>query len=487
MTSEYIKELKVAKYQCLTSTLFFTRYYFFKKQHRKFVIGKHHKIIADALDKVINGELKKVIFNIAPRYGKTEMCVKSFIGKGLSVNPSARFIHLSYSDDLALDNSDEVREMVKSPEYQEMFPKVKVKPNSDSKKKWYTTENGGVYATSAAGQVTGFGAGQVDDEDSKDLDNWLIGNDGQLFGGALVIDDPIKPEDADSELIRERVNERYTSTLKNRVNSRNTPIIIIMQRLHENDLCGYLMATEPGEWTVISLPCIENEGLENECALWEFKHTLDELKKMKAVSDKANSPSFARQYQQNPQPLKGFMFPSNMLRYYKPIDELTRKFETSIGYADIADEGEDNLSAPIGRNIGKDIYITDVTFCRDNTSVTLPLVANMIKKNATNYMRVESNSMGAMFNRDLAKLVPNTKCVPAHSTSNKFTRIFNDASFIITNCVFIHPEYQNDEYKAFMKELTNYLSNGKSKHDDAPDSLSGLVMFIRAMLSKYYI
>ncbi|MES2382456.1 MAG: hypothetical protein V4538_15520 [Bacteroidota bacterium] len=487
MTPEYIKELKIAKYRCLTSTLFFSRYFFKKRFSRKFVLNKHHVIICDVLDRVIKGELKKVIFNIAPRYSKTEIAVKNFIANGLGVNPSARFIHLSYSDDLALDNSDEVRELVKSPEYQEMFPKVKVKPNSDSKKKWYTTESGGVYATSAAGQVTGFGAGKVDDEDSEDLDNWLVGSDGQLFGGALIIDDPIKPDDADSELIRERVNEKYTSTLKNRVNSRNTPIIIIMQRLHDNDLSGYLMANEPGEWTVISLPCIENYGLENECALWEFKHTLTELKAMEKVAEKANSPSFLRQYMQNPQPLKGFMFPSNMLRYYKPIDTITAKFETSIGYADIADEGEDNLSAPIGRNIGKDIYITDVVFRRDNTTITLPLVADMIKRNRTTYMRVESNNMGAMFNRDLTKLVPNTKCVPAHSSTNKFTRIFNDAGFIINNCVFIHPDYQSEEYKTFMKELTSYLSNGKTKRDDAPDSMSGLVMFIRAMLPKYYI
>lgn len=486
MDLAYAKELKIAKYKCLTGTLFFTRYFFKKRFNRKFVVGKHHDIISNALDKVISGEIKNLIINIAPRYGKTELAVKNFIARGLSVNPSARFIHLSYSDDLALDNSDEVRELVKSAEYQEMFPDVKVKANSDSKKKWYTTNGGGVYATSAAGQVTGFGAGKVDDEDSADLDNWLIGSDGQLFGGALIIDDPIKPEDADSELVRERVNERWTSTLKNRVNSRNTPKIVIMQRLHENDLCGYLMATEPGEWTVISLPCIENYGLEDECALWEFKHTLTELKDMEKVADKANSPSFLRQYQQNPQPLKGFMFPANKLRYYKPIDSLTSKFETSLGYADIADEGEDNLSAPIGRNIGTDIYITDVTFCRDNTDITIPKVVDSLCQNNTNYCRVESNSMGAMFARNLQTKTNTCTILTATSTQNKFTRIFNDAGFIITHCVFVHPDYQTDEYKVFFKELTNYLSNGKSKHDDAPDSISGLVIFIRAMLKDRY-
>jgi predicted phage terminase large subunit-like protein len=476
MTPEYIKELKVAKYQCLTSTLFFSRYFFKKRFNRKFVVGEHHRIISDVLDRVISGELKKVIINIAPRYGKTELAVKNFIARGLSINPSARFIHLSYSDDLALDNSDEVRELIKSSEYQEMFPNVKIKPKSDSKKKWYTSEDGGVYATSAAGQVTGFGAGQVDNEDEI-IDSFFVGKDGQLFGGALIIDDPIKPEDADSDNIRERVNQRFDSTIRNRVNSRNTPIIIIMQRLHEKDLCGYLIEQEPDEWTVISLPCIKKDGT----ALWEFKHTVDELNKIKSN----NKIVFERQYQQSPKPLEGLMFPENELRYYKPNDLL--KFETSIGYADIADEGEDNLSAPVGRNIGKDIYITDVTFCRENTGVTLPLVADMLKRNGTTFIRVESNSMGAMFNRELTKLVPNTKCLPAHSSTNKFTRILMDSEFIKRHCVFIHPSMQSPQYKEFMKELTSYLSNGKSKRDDAPDSMSGLAMFIRAMLPKYYL
>ena len=477
MTPEYIKELKIAKYQCLTSTLFFSRYFFKKRFNRKFVIGEHHKIISDVLDRVIKGELKKVIFNIAPRYGKTELAVKNFIAKGLAVNPSSRYIHLSYSDDLALDNSDEVRELIKSAEYQEMFPNVKIKPKSDSKKKWYTSEDGGVYATSAAGQVTGFGAGQVDDEELNQMSNWLVGKDGQLFGGALIIDDPIKPEDADSDNIRERVNQRFDSTIRNRVNSRNTPIIIIMQRLHEKDLCGYLIDQEPEEWTVISLPCLKEDGT----ALWEFKHTVEELNKIKSN----NKIVFERQYQQSPKPLEGLMFPENELRYYKPSNLL--KFESSIGYADIADEGEDNLSAPIGRNIGKDIYITDVVFCRENTGVTLPMVAETLKRNETKFIRVESNNMGAMFNRELDKLVPNTKCFPAHSSSNKFTRILMDSEFIKRNCLFIHPSEQNAQYKAFMKELTSYLSNGKSKHDDAPDSMSGLAMFIRAMLPKYYL
>ena len=464
-------ELAVAKYKVDNSTLFFTRYFFKKRYKRKFIVGEHHKLISDALDKVLKGETKRLIINIAPRYGKTELAVKNFIAHGLAINPASRFIHLSYSDDLALDNSDEVRELVRSEDFRELYPNIQIKPITDSKKKWYTTDSGGVYATSAAGQVTGFGAGIVDEE--VDVDS--IPDSKEKFGGALIIDDPIKPEDGDSDVRRERINERYDSTIKNRVNSRNTPIIIIMQRVHENDLCGYLINKDPGEWTVLSLPCIKPDGK----ALWEFKHTIEELEKLR----KDNDIVFDRQYQQDPKPLKGLLFPASELRYFKP-DKLL-DFESSIAYGDIADEGEDNLSAPIAKGIGTDQYITSVTFSRENTEVTIPILAQRLDDNDVRYARIESNSMGHMYAKTLQKETK-ARIYTAVSTTNKHTRILMDAAFIKKHFVFLHPDFQDDEYKAFMKELTSYLKSGGSKRDDSPDSLSGLAQFLRGLFKHLY-
>lgn len=219
---------------------FFTRYFFKQNHNRKFVIGDHHELICDVLEKVLKGEIIRLIINVAPRYSKTELAVKNFIAHGLALNPSAKFIHLSYSDSLALDNSEEIKDMVQSFPYTQLFQDVIVKKDSKSKKKWYTTSGGGVYATAAGGQVTGFGAGKVEDMDDSEMEEMFI-NEKEGFGGAIIIDDPIKPDDADSDVIRERINQRFDSTIRNRTNSRNTPIIIIMQRLHPNDLCGYLM------------------------------------------------------------------------------------------------------------------------------------------------------------------------------------------------------------------------------------------------------
>ncbi len=468
------KEVYSRQFHCLTSVIFFTRYFFHQRFSRKFIVNEHHTIITDALDKVINGEIKKLIINIAPRYGKTEIAVKNFIAHGLALNPSSRFIHLSYSDDLALDNSEEIKDLIKHESYRILFPNVIIKQGSDSKKKWYTTEGGGVYATGAAGQVTGFGAGQVDDVPDEQFADSSSG-----FAGALVIDDPIKPEDADSEIIRERINQRYDSTIKNRVNSRNTPIIIIMQRVHERDLCGYLLAQDPTEWTIISLPCIKPDNT----ALWPFKHTLEELERLKAD----NEVVFERQYQQDPKPLKGIVFPPKELNYYVPSELITNAFTTSLGYFDIADEGSDNLAGLIGFNIEQKVYIPEVIFNKANTDVTLPLVADMLKRNKTSYARVESNAMGAMFGRELQTRLYECQILLINNSINKHTRILMNESFIRKYFVFLSPEFQSDEYKRFMKELCSYMKEVKTQsHDDAPDAVSGLAMFIRGYLTHLY-
>jgi len=257
-------------------------------------------MIGEALDKIFRGEIKKLIINIAPRYGKSELAVKHFIAMGLAINPAAKFIHLSSSDELVLDNSRDIQEIVMMPEYQRLFD---VKLLNQNVKKWYTTKKGGLYAVSSSGQVTGFGAGLVDEvsnEEEESLDEFTNYLPDSGFGGAIVVDDPIKPDDALSETLRKKVNKKFDSTIRNRVNSRKTPIIIVGHRLHVEDLCGFLLDKEPNEWTVLAIPCILNTP-DGEVPLWEHKHTLAELKTLQEIDPYV----FATQYMQQPFPVGG--------------------------------------------------------------------------------------------------------------------------------------------------------------------------------------
>jgi predicted phage terminase large subunit-like protein len=266
----------IIKQKCEDSLLFFTRYIFKENTGKKFQVAKFHETLADTLHKVHKGEIKRLIINIPPRYGKTELAVKMYIAWSLSKNPAAKFIHLSYSDSLALDNSSMTKEYINSDAFGRLWD-IKLKKDSQSQKKWYTTDGGGVYATSSGGAITGFGAGS---------------------GGAIIIDDPLKPDDALSDVRRSFINNRYNTTIRSRVNDRNVPIIVIMQRLHEEDLSGYLLDGGSGEeWHHLKLSALDDDNK----ALWPEKHSFDELEAIR----QADRYTFSGQYLQLPSPPEG--------------------------------------------------------------------------------------------------------------------------------------------------------------------------------------
>lgn len=452
--TDSVKINKVAKVITSQSLINFTCYFFKKKHLRKFVINEHHKQITNALDRVIKGEVKRLIINIAPRYGKTELAVKNFIAYCLSQNPKSRFIHLSYSDDLALDNSEEIKDLISSQDFQDLY-NIQIKPDSKSKKKWYTKEGGGVYATSTGGQVTGFGAGKVDEED-KEFSEFII-SEAEGFGGAIVIDDPIKPEDAESDTKRNRINERFDSTIRNRVNSRNTPIIIIMQRVHPQDLSGYLIDLEGDKWEVLSLPCVKEDGQ----ALWPFKHTLQELEEMRAV----NPVVFDRQYMQDPKPKEGLMYSD-----FKTYKELPSKGRVE-NYTDVADTGSDYLCSISYEVIGDYAYILDLVYDKGRAEETEPKVIDLLNRTGTTLSHIESNNGGRMYARNIDKGVrANVKWF--HQSQNKQARIFNGAPLV--NKYIIMPHDWHIRWPKFHKDVTHYMAIGKNANDDAPDVLTGI-------------
>lgn len=445
----------------LSDSLHFARY-FFKLMNggKRFVVGKHHRMICDKLNDVLTGKTRRLIINIAPRYSKSELVSRNFIAMGLAINPAAKFIHLSYSGDLALGNSVAVKDIVKSEDYQRLFG-VEIAVGTDTKSQWNTTKGGGLYATSSLGQVTGFGAGAIENEG----DDWQ-------FGGAIVIDDPIKPADALSDNNREAVNLHFETTIRNRVNSRNTPIIIIMQRLHEHDLCGYLMELEPDEWEVLSVPCISyNEDGEEE-ALWPFKHTIEELHKIES----ANQFVFDTQYMQNPKPLEGLMY--SKLRTYDilPMEQSIRK-----NYTDTADKGADFLCSVCYVETPSGMYVTDVLYTDKPMEYTEVKTAEMLLINGTQLVKVESNNGGEGFARNVEKnvrLQGTPVALKMRFTSffqglNKNVRIFSHSAEV-QNLIFFPSDWET-RWPQFAQAVKGYRKVGRNAHDDAPDVLTGMV------------
>lgn len=512
ISAEEITRLKIIKYKCESSLLFFTRYFFKEIQKRKFVPNWHHEVITKALEKVMRGETKRLIINIAPRYSKTEIVVVNFIAHALALNPSSNWMHLSYSDDLVLDNSEKIRDIIESQQYKTLFGNVSLKKDSKAKKKWKTDAGGSLYVASAAGQVTGFGAGKVDSvEDESEIMDFLDNIETKKgFNGAIIIDDPIKPDDADYTTRREKVNERFDSTIRNRVNSRNTPIIIIMQRLHPEDLCGYLIENEGQEWEVISLPVIidqnsiniaqkygvDTSNLKVGDPMWPFKMNLDEIQAEKKKALLKGSTYFETQFMQNPQPKEGLCFAKNDLKYLDNIgfDKVMEMPGIDIFYSDTADEGEDHYSMPMAKIVNGKIYIHDVLFTRDNLSAVEPRLLVLAGEYQPSKFFIEANNAGALHIKNMRQNIPLynktikkegkiktvfTKVHGVKNTSNKLIRILSQEGFIKEHFVFRAEIAPESEYSNFMKEVWRYLRNGKEKKDDSVDSLAGLAYAIR--------
>lgn len=466
--------LAMAHRQLMTSSLRrFTNEVFLYVHKTPFIFGRHHEIICDALDDVVAGNCRKLIINIAPRYGKTELVSKMFMAYGFALNPKCKFIHLSYSASLTAENSVAVKDIVNCALFRKLF-KARVRRGRDTMSKWDTEDGGGLYATSTLGQITGFGAGATDAEDGEvneqALDEYSAIFNPHKFTGAIVIDDPIRPEDALSDVVRERVNRRFETTIRNRVNSRRTPIIIVCQRTHENDLCGYLQTIEPDDWKVISIPAIDFDEFGNERALWPHKHTIEELHKIEL----ANPFVFETQYMQNPKPLEGLMY--SRFKTYQTLP-LGRYYVKN--YTDSADTGSDDLcSIDYAEFDTGEMYVLSVLFTKNPMEYTEVEMAKQLNNDDVVIANIEGNNGGRGFARNVERnlrLLGNSKCriVTFTQTGKKDVRIFTHSADV-QNLIYF-PEDWARRWPRFYNALTSYRKEGRNAHDDAPDAVTGMI------------
>lgn len=309
MTSlEQAKEIyrhRYIKTRCVNDLKFFIHYIFKEYYNTQWVHNWHHDRIIELIYAIERREIPNAVVNLPPRYGKTEIIVIIWMVWTIIRNPKAQFLHGAYSDELALKNSSMVRNILKSPCIQRYWG-VSMRDSEDAKGLWLTQENGGLKAGGTGGPMTGFGAG---------ITGW---QEDEPFDGALILDDPLKPDDARSEAMREAVNERLSGTLHSRRNHSKVPMIIVMQRLHVDDPSGYALLRKimGDEFYHLKLPAIVDGK-----PLWEWKHTLEQLEMMQA----SDPVVFAGQYMQEPYVLGGEVFNLENCRYYTSLpDEKVR-------------------------------------------------------------------------------------------------------------------------------------------------------------------
>ncbi|CAJ0849409.1 hypothetical protein AMST5_00121 [freshwater sediment metagenome] len=199
---------------------------------QQFVPGFYIDAIVHQLERLRRGEITRLIINMPPRSLKSLIASVAFPAFILGNDPTQRIICASYSSDLSRHHSNNFRALISTPWYQALFPHTRIGPYRDSEAEVEFAARGFRMATSVGGTLTGRG------------------------GNLLVIDDPLKPQDALSDAKRVAVNEWYSNTLVSRLDDKRTgKILIVMQRLHMDDLTGFLLESSD-EWTVLSLPAI---------------------------------------------------------------------------------------------------------------------------------------------------------------------------------------------------------------------------------------
>jgi predicted phage terminase large subunit-like protein len=296
-----------------------------------FHMGKHIKVLADKLQKVVDGEIKRLMVFLPPRSSKSVVCSKLFPAWYIGQNPNHEIMSISHSDQLASDFGRSVRDIVGMDDFQDMFPGVLLRQDVRAAGKWKTGHGGSYYAAGVRSQIAGRGA------------------------HIAILDDAMSEEDAISNAGRKYIKEWWPSGLRTRLMP-NGAIIIINTRYHYDDLCGWLLKQEEKmdipakeKWHVISIPAWLDErsakllGLQEGTSYFpEWKS--DEVLRLDEQEIRATNGSkyWESLYMQNPTPDEGGMIKKDWLQWW-PYDEppscdfIIQTYDTAFSTKNTAD------------------------------------------------------------------------------------------------------------------------------------------------------
>jgi len=407
--------------------------------------------IARAFQEIEEGKINSLSVSLPPRAGKSYM-TSLFCAWTLGKHPRESIMRNTCTATLYLKFSYDVRNIFKSDRFREIFSKIHLSEDKSNLNGWNTNSAKMVsyFGAGVGGSIIGFGASKI-----------AITDD--LYRGL---------EDALSDTINDRIIQWKEATHDSRLES-GCKVIDIGTRWSINDVIGRNIDSGIYDKSII-VPALNSED-QSFCG--DVMTSEEYIKKRERLPREI----WLAEYQQEPIDLEGRLFSGIDIISEEEFKKISDKLEGSVGYIDVADEGKDYLALSIGGIIGDRVYILETLFSRDNTDITIPKCAAMLDKWDVKYCRVESNAMGAMFARNLRSLTK-TKILPIHNKTNKNTRIIMNSAFILNTMSFV--ERKDPNYYQFMENLSSYSKEGKNKHDDAPDCISGLAMFMQGMFKN---
>ncbi len=404
-----------------------------------------HKGMCETLQKAVLGDLGKamVVLNVPPRVGKTKCC-EALVAWQLAFFPDSQFIYCCYSNELATTSVRYIQQVIDSAWYKELFPtRLGNIRQSDS----FTTSDGGkVYGDGVGGSLTGLGAGLK-----------------RPAGGAIIIDDPAKPDEALSRVEGEKLRFWFENTLKSRRNSSQwTPIVVCAQRLATDDLPGFIIENYPDDVLVVKFPAMVND----ESQIPETISTKDLL-----ATQRVNPFAFEAQYQQSPQILGGNLIKSADFRYYD--ESSPPKFELKVITCDTALKSREHNDHSVlqcwGRSLKRAFLIDQIR----GKWQPADLISNARKfydkhhraASPMSYIAIEEAGAGYNLMMELRK-----KGIPAKGIvrlTDKVSRVKAILPYQQTGMVFL--PRSAPWMAAFESELMGFREDGKSTKDDQVD------------------
>ena len=406
------------------------------------------KDLCNQLQSFIDSNKKILVINMPPRFGKSYTATL-FVQWLLGRNNKLKIMTGSYNETLSSTFAKQVRDMIATEQtqgvtvYRDIFPDTKIKYGEASMNKWALegSQVANYLATSPTGTATGFGA---------DL---------------IVIDDLIKnSEEAYNSNVLEKHIDWFTNTMLSRT-EKGFKLIIIMTRWASNDLAGFILSNYD-DVVHINYKAINDDGTpldEGTLSLEDFEFKTKNMAKEIVYAN----------YQQEPIDIKGRLY-----NEFKTYVELPKEKIVKISaYCDTADTGDDFLCNIIYADCKDSAYILDIIYTKEAMEITEPLVAEAYKKFNVNVADIESNNGGRAFARNIERITRdkgNYKTVVKwfHQSGNKIARILSNSAWVNKN-IYMPIDWKN-KWSEFAKDIISYQKEGKNKHDDGPDALTGV-------------
>jgi predicted phage terminase large subunit-like protein len=432
---------------------FIERSFYELNSQTQLILSPYIEVLASRLEACRQQKLRRLIISMPPRSLKSHCVSVAFPAFLLGHNPAAQIICVSYGQDLADKLARDCRNLMDSGFYQRVFRRTRLSQDKRAANDFMTTEQGFRMSTSVGGVLTGRGA------------------------DVIIIDDPLKSEDALSETKRELANSWYENTLLSRLNSKQKGIIIlVMQRLHQDDLAGHLESQ--GGWEVLSFPAIaeEDERLEFETIFGSrtfqrkrgeaLQPERENLEVLAGLRKSMGEYSFVSQYQQDPIPIGGVMVKSDWLRYYDEVPENFLMKLQSWDTANKSGELNDFSVCTTWGVVNRQYYLLNVYRHRMNYPELKRAVCEQAGRYQPSRILIEDKASGTQLIQDLQHegQLGVTAYKPPPST-DKLMRLHAQTAEFENGRVFL-PRTASwlDEY---VRELISFPG---SKYDDQVDS-----------------